>query len=57
MKYKPLESGLYIVQFHKNISTENIAHIISILNFRGEKYGIEFIPERTELYQIVRSEE
>lgn len=57
MKYKPLEPGMYIVQFHKNISTKNIAHIINYLNFRGEKYGIEFIPERTELYQIVRSEE
>ncbi len=57
MKYKPLEPGMYIVQFHKSISTENIAHIISNLNFRGEKYGIEFIPEQTELYQIVRSEE
>lgn len=57
MKYKPLEPGMYTVQFHNNTSTESIAHIINILNFRGEKYGIEFIPERTELYQIVRSEE
>lgn len=57
MRYKPLEPGMYIIQFHNNASTENIAHIISNLNFRGEKYGIEFIPERTELYQIVRSEE
>ena len=57
MKYKPLEPGMYIVQFHKNTNMEDIAHIINNLNFRGEKYGIEFIPERTELYQIIRSEE
>lgn len=48
---------MYIVQFHKNISAENIAHIINNLNFRSEKYGVEFIPEQTELYQIIRSEE
>ena len=57
MRYKPLEPGMYIVQFHNNASTESITHIINNLNFRGEKYGIEFIPERTELYQIIRSEE
>ena len=57
MRYKPLEPGMYIVQFHKNTNMEDIAHIINNLNFRGEKYGIEFIPKQTELYQIVRSEE
>ena len=57
MRYKPLEPGMYIVQFHNNVNTESIAHIINNLNFHGEKYGVEFIPERTGLYQIVRSEE
>ena len=57
MGYKPLESGLYIVRFHDDISAESIVRIIDGLNLYGEKYGVKFIPEQTALYQIVRSEE
>lgn len=57
MGYKPLESGLYIVRFHNNISTESVVRIIDNLNLYGEKYEIKFIPEQTALYQIVGSEE
>lgn len=57
MEYKPLESGLYIVRFHNDISAESVVRIIDNLNLYGEKYGIKFIPEQTALYQIVRSEE
>ena len=57
MGYKPLESGLYIVRFHDDISAESIVRIIDGLNSYGEKYRVKFIPEQTALYQIVKSEE
>ena len=57
MRYKPLESGLYIVRFHNNTNAESIARIIDNHNFQGEKYGVKFIPEQTKMYQIIRSEE
>lgn len=57
MGYKSLESGLYIVRFHNDISAESVVRIIDNLNLYGEKYRIKFIPEQTALYQVVRSEE
>ncbi len=57
MGYKPLESGLYIVRFHNDISAESVVRIIDNLNLYGKEYRIKFIPEQTALYQIVRSEE
>lgn len=52
MKIEPLAPGLYICRFRRSIKADNINHILKMLNDKGESFGVCFIPELSEIYQI-----
>ena len=52
MKIEPLTPGLYICRFRQSIEADDINHILEVLNDKGESFGVRFIPELSEIYQI-----
>lgn len=52
MKIEPLTPGLYICRFRRSIEADNINYILKTLNDEGESFGVRFIPELSEVYQI-----
>lgn len=52
MKIEPLTPGLYICRFSQSIEADNINRILEVLNDKGEPFGVSFIPELPEIYQI-----
>lgn len=53
MKIEPLAPGLYICRFRQSLKADNINHILSMLNNEGEPFGIRFVPELPDTYQIL----
>lgn len=52
MKIEPLTPGLYICRFRRPMKMNSINHILKMLNDEGESFGVRFIPELSEIYQI-----
>lgn len=52
MKIEPLTPGLYICRFSRATKTDVIDHVLKMLNSEGESFGIRFIPELSDVYQI-----
>lgn len=57
MEFKPLVPGLYIISFNNAVPIEKAKIITDDFNTLGRKYGISFLPEKANLYQILRKEE
>lgn len=53
MKIEPLAPGLYICRFKPSMKAGNINHILNMLNNEGEPFGIRFVPELPDTYQIL----
>ena len=53
MKIEPLTPGLYICRFRQSMKMDSINHILKMLNDEGESFGVRFIPELSEIYQIL----
>lgn len=52
MKLEPLTPGLYICRFKHVMKADTMNHILSILNVAGKSFGVRFIPELPDIYQI-----
>ena len=53
MELEPLTPGLYICRFRQPMKMDSINHILKMLNDKGESFGVRFIPELSEIYQIL----
>ncbi len=52
MKIEPLTPGLYICRFSRATKTDIVDHVLKMLNGEGESFGVRFIPELSDVYQI-----
>lgn len=52
MKLEPLTPGLYICRFRRGMKADIMSHILQVLNGEGESFGVRFIPEMPDVYQI-----
>lgn len=52
MKLEPLTPGLYICRFRQTLRASSINHILKMLNGAGKSFGVCFIPELPDAYQI-----
>lgn len=52
MKLEPLTPGLYICRFKLQMRASSINHILKMLNGAGKPFGVCFIPELSDAYQI-----
>lgn len=52
MKLEPLTPGLYICRFRQPMKIDSVSHVLKILNGEGESFGVRFIPELSDFYQI-----
>lgn len=53
MEVKPLSPGLYICRFKQSVKADTLNHILKMLNTKGESFGVQFIPELPNDYQIL----
>lgn len=53
MRIEPLTPGLYICRFRQSMEMDSINHILKTLNDEGESFGVRFIPELPDVYQIL----
>ena len=53
MKMEPLTPGLYICRFRQPMKMDSVSHVLKMLNGEGESFGVSFIPELPEIYQIL----
>lgn len=52
MKIEPLTPGLYICRFRQATKMDIVDHVLKMLNTEGESFGVRFIPELSDVYQI-----
>ena len=52
MKIEPLTQGLYICRFNRSTKMDIVGHVLKMLNAEGESFGVRFIPELSDVYQI-----
>lgn len=52
MKIEPLTPGLYICRFSRSTKIDIVGHVLKMLNGEGEPFGVHFIPELSDAYQI-----
>ena len=52
MKIEPLTPGLYICRFSRSTKMDIVNHVLKMLNSEGESFGVRFIPELSDAYQI-----
>lgn len=54
---EPLRPGLYICRFDEGQNFKTIDHIIRVFNNQGKQFGVQFIPERPDCFQILNQEQ
>ena len=52
MKIEPLTPGLYICRFSRSTKMSIVGSVLKMLNGEGESFGVRFIPELSDVYQI-----
>lgn len=52
MKIEPLTPGLYICRFSRSTKMDIVDYVLKMLNGEGESFGVRFIPELSDVYQI-----
>lgn len=57
MSTEPLKPGVYICRFDETMHWTEIRDVLAELNRKSEPCGVHFIPERTDVFQILTQEQ